>query len=82
MNTVEMSVQPFIIQNLNLESVMSFMSNQNAHLDLLSIETALTAGMQLAKKDDIYGSMSDMKWLIILGLLAVAGVIGYKFFMG
>ena len=82
MNTVEMSVQPFIIQNLNLESVMSFMSNQNAHLDLLSIETALTAGMQLAKKDDIYGSMPDMKWLIILGLLAVAGVIGYKFFMG
>jgi len=38
--------------------------------------------MQLAKKDDIYGSMPDMKWLIILGLLAVAGVIGYKFFMG
>ncbi|XRP97773.1 hypothetical protein ACO3UB_08450 (plasmid) [Methanocaldococcus sp. 16A] len=66
--------------NINLEAVMNFLSNQNAHLDLLAVETAFTAGQQMARRDD-YTSMSDiMKWM--LPIVVIFGIImfAYMFF--
>ena len=81
---IEDNTQPFCIQFLNLDAVTNFISNENSHLKTLAIETALTAGMQLARKDEIYNpiGLSSMKWIIGLVFIGIIGFIVYQQFMG
>jgi len=80
---IEDNTQPFCIQFLNLDAVTNFISNENSHLKTLAIETALTAGMQLARRDEIFNPMglSSMKWIIGLVFMAIIGFIAYQQFM-
>ncbi|WP_292459347.1 hypothetical protein [Methanothermococcus sp.] len=80
---IEDNTQPFCIQFLNLDAVTNFISNENSHLKTLAIETALTAGMQLARRDEIFNplGLSSMKWIIGLAFMAIVGFIVYQQFM-
>jgi len=80
LNFIQKALEIVPMFNINLESVMNFLSNQNAHLDLLAVETAFTAGQQMARRDD-YTSISDiMKWILPLGILFIMAIMAYGFF--
>ncbi|WP_456416670.1 hypothetical protein [Methanocaldococcus sp.] len=79
---IQKALEVIPIFNINLDAVMNFLSNQNAHLDLLAVETAFTAGQQMARRDD-YTSMSDiMKWIIPLAVIFMVIAFAYMFFKG